>query len=91
MRFTHVAALVLAGMLTPATLGPALANSDDAAWIKKCVADNKDEGQSAAVIASYCSCMDNKMSDSETLSISAWEKTHPNEQEACSKEAGWGK
>ena len=33
--------------------------------------------------------MNNKMSSNETLSITAWEKTHPKEVAACDKEAGW--
>ena len=82
--FTILAALGLASDFTPAR-----ADADDAAWIKKCVNDNKDEGPKASVIAAYCSCMNNKMSSKETLSITAWEKKHPAEQAACSKEAGW--
>jgi hypothetical protein len=34
-------------------------------------------------------CMNNKMSSNETLSITAWEKTHPTEVAACDKESGW--
>jgi hypothetical protein len=64
-------------------VGRAFANADDAAWIKKCVDDNKDEDQTATVVAAYCSCMNNKMSDSETQSITTWEKSHPSEQEAA--------
>jgi hypothetical protein len=43
----------------------------------------------AEVVAAWCSCMNNKMSSNETLSITAWEKTHPKEVAACDKEAGW--
>lgn len=67
----------------------ALANADDDAWIAKCVGDNADQGQSAETIAVYCSCMNGKMSTSETLSITAWEKIHPAEEKACSKAANW--
>ena len=66
-----------------------LANADDAAWIGKCVKDNAKEGASAETVAKYCSCMNNKMSENETLSISAWEKSHPTEMAACEAEAGW--
>ena len=78
-----------------ATLGliaasaPARADADDAAWIKRCVADNRHEGASAEVVAAYCSCMNSKMSSDETLSITAWEKSHPEAMHACEKEAGW--
>ena len=68
---------------------PAWANADDAAWIKKCVSDNKRQGATAEVVASYCSCMNGKMSNDETLSITAWEKSHPAEMAACDKESGW--
>lgn len=67
----------------------ALADADDDAWIKRCVADNADQKQTAEVVAVYCACMNEKMSSSERLSITAWEKKHPAEQEACSKAAGW--
>jgi hypothetical protein len=43
----------------------------------------------AEVVAAWCSCMNNKMSSNETLSITAWEKSHPTEVAACDKEAGW--
>lgn len=76
-------------LAAPFLATPALADADDAAWIKKCVADNKNEGAKDTVIAAYCACMNGKMSSSETLSVSAWEKKHPDEMAACSKEAGW--
>ncbi|MBF0296986.1 MAG: hypothetical protein HQL96_17515 [Magnetococcales bacterium] len=69
--------------------GGALAGADDQAWIGKCIRDNKREGQSEATVAIYCTCMNNKMSDNETLSITAWEQSHPVEMAQCEKEAGW--
>jgi hypothetical protein len=84
-----VAVAVLSGFMLVGAVAPALANSDDAAWIRRCVSDNKDEGQSATTIAVYCSCMNNKMSSNETRSITTWEKSHPAAQEACSREAHW--
>ncbi len=66
-----------------------LANADDAAWIGQCVKDNAREGASAETVAKYCSCMNNKMSESETQSITQWEKSHPAEMAACDAEAGW--
>lgn len=62
---------------------------DDVTWINKCIADNKKEGATEDVVRKYCVCMNNKMSDSETKSITEWEKTHPDEVKACDKEAGW--
>ena len=64
------------------------ATTDDVKWINQCVADNKG-GAADEVVLKYCTCMNNKMSDNETQSISQWEKTHKTEMEACSKQAGW--
>lgn len=86
-RFAALAAV--SALLTTLAAVPAFADADDAAWIKRCVSDNKDEGQPATVVAAYCSCMNDKMSSGETLSITAWEKKNPAEQAACSKQAGW--
>jgi hypothetical protein len=63
--------------------------ADDKKWINKCVLDNKEAKVAASVVLAYCSCMNNKMSNNETLSITAWEKTHPVERAACDKESGW--
>jgi len=57
-------------------------------WINQCVQDNKG-GAAAEVVLKYCTCMNNKMSDNETQSITAWEKTHAAERKACDAEAGW--
>jgi hypothetical protein len=63
--------------------------TDDVNWINRCISDNKDEGQARPVLVAYCTCMNNKMSSSETRSISTWEKANPKEAEACGKQAGW--
>jgi hypothetical protein len=89
MKIASAATLAAVSFLAFAPIGPAFANSDDDAWIAKCVGDNSDQGQSAETIAVYCSCMNGKMSSSETLSITAWEKKHPVEEKACSKAANW--
>jgi hypothetical protein len=60
------------------------ATTDDVKWIKQCVADNKG-GAADDVVLKYCTCMNNKMSDTETQ----WEKTHATERKACDAEAGW--
>jgi hypothetical protein len=80
---------VLVGLGFASTMTPARADADDAAWIKRCVNDNKREGATPEVVAAYCSCMNGKMSSNETLSVTAWEKTHPTEMAACDKESGW--
>ncbi len=89
MKFGVAAFLIAASFVAMSPVSPALANADDAAWIKKCVNDNKRAGATPEVVAAYCSCMNGKMSTSETLSVTAWEKTHPDEMAACDKESGW--
>jgi hypothetical protein len=85
-----IATLVIVSSLLPAlSAGPARADADDDAWIKRCVGDNKDEGQTAPVVLAYCTCMNGKMSSKETMSVTAWEKIHKAEAEECSKKAGW--
>ena len=86
MKQIAFALLFAASMLGSAAV---FAGSDDAKWVAKCVSDNKDEKAAVEVITKYCTCMNNKMSDNETQSITQWEKTHVTEQEACSKQAGW--
>ncbi|MBF0124165.1 MAG: hypothetical protein HQL60_02375 [Magnetococcales bacterium] len=82
--------LAAAAILAPLTVsGVVYADADDAAWIAKCVKDNAREGQQAATVSVYCACMNGKMSDGETLSITAWEKKNPAAMAACEKEAGW--
>ncbi|HMN74036.1 MAG TPA: hypothetical protein PKA55_19410 [Rhodoblastus sp.] len=65
------------------------ATTDDVKWINQCVSDNKNEGAKPEVVLKYCTCMNNKMGDNETQSISQWEKTHATERKACDAEAGW--
>jgi hypothetical protein len=84
-----ISMLVCAAVLGFAAMGSVYADADDVAWIKKCVSDNKDQGQTSTTVEAYCTCMNNKMSSSETKSITAWEKTHKAEEEACGKESGW--
>jgi hypothetical protein len=81
------AVLIAAGCLF--TLGAAgAATTDDVKWINQCIRDNKGDA-AEDVVLKYCTCMNNKMSDSETRSITQWEKTHETERKACDKEAGW--
>ena len=90
MRHPMVTAFV--GVLTAACAltGPAaFAGPDDAKWVARCVSDNKDAKVAVEVVTKYCTCMNNKMDDDETLSITAWEKTHATERRACDQEAGW--
>ncbi|MGN6574010.1 MAG: hypothetical protein ACTHLO_21580 [Pseudolabrys sp.] len=80
--------LVLLAALSVTTSAANAVTTDDVKWINQCVADNKGDA-AAAVVLKYCTCMNNKMSDNETQSITQWEKTHVAERKACDKEAGW--
>ena len=65
-------------------------NADDVKWINQCIEDSKGEpGATPAIARKYCICMNEKMDDNETQSITQWEKTHRKEREACDTEAGW--
>jgi hypothetical protein len=82
--------LTLIGLSVAFTGGTAVAvTTDDVKWINQCVKDNSDQDAKRLVVLRYCTCMNNKMSNDETLSISEWETTHPEEQKACEQEAGW--
>jgi hypothetical protein len=90
MKSMTIAAAALLLAASTYAMKPALAaTADDVKWINRCVDDNKNEGAKKEVVLKYCTCMNNKMSDNETQSITQWEKTHKTEQAACSREAGW--
>lgn len=78
---------ILAGGLLAS--GTAVAGADDMAWIAKCMQDNAGATVAPEVVSKYCTCMNGKMDVNETLSISAWEKSHPQEMAACERESGW--
>ena len=82
-----VTALLLASSIFTTSAALA-ATTDDVKWINACLKDNKGDAPEAVVLK-YCTCMNNKMSDNETQSITQWEKTHVTERKACDKEAGW--
>ena len=87
MKSTILALLLAASAFT--TTAAVAATTDDVKWINQCVTDNKDEGAKEEVVLKYCTCMNNKMDNNETRSITQWEKTHESEAKACSKQAGW--
>jgi hypothetical protein len=70
---------------------PALAqglSADDIKWINQCISDSKG-GASAAIIRKYCFCMNERMGDNESRSITEWEKANPAARQACDRESGW--
>jgi hypothetical protein len=88
MKF--LAAVLLAAGSLLGTGSAFATTADDISWIARCMSDNKSEqGVSVDIAFKYCKCMNNKMSENETQSISTWEKSHPNEMKACDTEAGW--
>jgi len=87
MRIPTLVVLVAASVMASSAAFAQL-SKDDIKWINQCIADNKG-GAAEAVIRKYCMCMNEKMDDNETQSISTWEKSHPKERAACDKESGW--
>jgi len=73
----------------PAATPAAAASPDDMKWIAQCIMDNKDEGQPMEVVQKYCECMNSKMDDNENLSVTEWEKKHPQEEKECNEKSGW--
>ena len=88
MKTALAVLLAVAGFATAQATTAHAATTDDVKWINQCVADNKGDAK-PEVVLKYCTCMNNKMSDNETQSITQWEKTHVAERKACDKEAGW--
>ncbi len=86
---TKIAVLLVLGSMLGATaaFGQAM-NADDLKWINQCISDNKG-GASADIVRKYCICMNEKMDNNETQSITQWEKSHPKERAVCDKESGW--
>jgi hypothetical protein len=88
MKAMTAALLTLISVLAGAAAFGQAMNADDLKWINQCISDNKG-GASADVVRKYCICMNEKMDNNETQSITQWEKGHPNERAACDKESGW--
>ena len=82
-------AAVPAPAAAPAVETKPAVTPDDMKWIAQCIMDNKDEGQPMEVVQKYCECMNSKMDDNETQSVTQWEKSHKKEQKECSDAAGW--
>jgi hypothetical protein len=64
--------------------------TDDLKWVNQCISDNKGEaGGTPAIIRAYCICMNEKMGNNETRSITQWEKANPRARVACEQQSGW--
>jgi hypothetical protein len=86
MKLLKLATIVASCILVSSV---AFANADDKKWVAKCIADNADAKVSADVVVKYCTCMNEKMDDNETRSISAWEKANPKAMAECERASGW--
>lgn len=88
-----IIAAALAALTVTVISHAALAQSmsaDDMKWVNQCITDNKAEkGATPAIVRAYCVCMNEKMDDNETRSITQWEKANPKARVACEKQAGW--
>ena len=89
MKSKILAALALGVFLAGTSSALAQMTADDLKWINRCIADNKRQGASAEVVRKYCICMNEKMDDNETRTITHWEKANPKARTACEKQAGW--
>jgi hypothetical protein len=86
---TTTVAMVLAALA--AAGGAALAQpmtTDDLKWVNQCIRDNRGAA-SDEIIRKYCICMNEKMDENETRSISEWEKANPKARAECDKVSGW--
>ena len=86
-RATAVLFVLGSTLLGSAAFGQQM-NADDLKWINQCITDNKG-GASAEIVRKYCICMNEKMDNNETQSITQWEKSHPAERAACDRASGW--
>ena len=85
-----ISCILLSSLLLVAPFaGQAQANADEDAQIAECIEDNADAGQSDETLQAYCDCASTAMGTFGQQAVSDWEKTHADEQESCSKQAGW--
>ena len=68
--------------------GAARADFEEKLWVAQCVRDNAGSEASTKALVKYCSCMNNKMDDEETKSVTDWAISHPDEKAVCETNAG---
>ena len=89
MKYLAIA-LTLAAIAAPGAAYTQAMNADDLKWVNQCINDNKSEaGGTPPIVRAYCVCMNEKMDNNETRSITQWEKANPGARQACEKQAGW--
>lgn len=89
MKRLSLALALIGSVLTGNAAFAQKMTADDLKWINQCIDDNKNEGAKAEVVRKYCVCMNEKMDNNETQSITQWEKTHAKERRECDRVAGW--
>ncbi len=90
MKIRAFGLAVVAWAMTGSAALPQAMNADDLKWVNQCIRDNRGEpGATPAIVRAYCICMNEKMDDNETRSITQWEKANPWAARACSQQAGW--
>ena len=88
-RIAAAGALVLALAICASAAfaaAPSLSGADRA-WIAKCVADRKNEGQKPARLRRYCACMQATIDDNEPFTVSGLEHAYPPAHVLCRKES----
>ena len=88
MKTLAVAFVLAASLLGTGSAFAQKMNSDDLKWVNRCIDDNKG-GASPAVIRKYCMCMNEKMDDNETRSVTQWERANPGARRDCERKSGW--
>jgi hypothetical protein len=89
MKFAVLAGLVGACLLSNGAMAQSM-NADDMKWINQCINDNKSEpGGTPPIVRAYCICMNEKMDNNETRSVTQWEKANPGARKDCEGKAGW--
>lgn len=83
-----ISGLIAAAALVSGTTASAQ-NADDKKWVNQCIKDNRGEGATPEVVRKYCVCMNDKMDENETRTISQWEKSNPNAMKDCERQSGW--
>jgi hypothetical protein len=89
MKAMFVALIVIAAAMADQAAFAQQLSQDDIRWINACIRDNRGEGASQRVIRHYCFCMNERMDNNETRSISEWEKANPAAMQACERVSGW--
>ena len=84
------AAIFLAACATSIPASAQKMDADDLKWVNQCISDSRGvEGYTPALARAYCMCMNEKMDNNETRSVTQWEKANPAAQKDCEQKSGW--